>query len=68
MSARRLDLRAMRRGQSTVESMLAFTAIMLVLLLLAWFNLDALLGVVYEVSLKVQEMDWFDRAVELLGG
>ncbi len=54
----------MQSGQSSVEGMLRFTAIMLVLLGLCWWQFDRLLSLVNDVSIRLQETAMFDQIVE----
>ena len=54
----------MRTGQSSVEGMLKFTAVMLVLLGLCWWQFDRLLPLVNDVSIRFQETAMFDQIVE----
>lgn len=54
----------MQRGQSSVEGMLRFTAVMLALLGLCWWQFDRLLPLVNDVSMRFQETAMFDRIVE----
>jgi hypothetical protein len=57
----------MRRGQSSVEPLLGFTAVIFAGLLLCWFNMARLQGLVYEASLWFEGSKWFDDAARLVG-
>lgn len=57
----------MRRGQSSVEPLLGFTAVILAGLFVCWFNMPRLQALVYEASVWFEGSSWFDDAARLLG-
>jgi len=57
-----------RHGQSTVETMLAITAVVFALLCVCWFEMEPLLALVNVVAEQIQASSWFDRVAAFLSG
>lgn len=57
-----------RRGQSSVEPLLGFSALWLAGLSVCWWRFDALLVAVHDVSVAFQQSALFDWIANRLGG
>jgi hypothetical protein len=55
-----------RGGQSSVEPLIAVSAILLVLLGLAHWQFEALYGWIMDVALQLERQEWFHRIVVYL--